>query len=342
MKEMDRRTFLRLSGLLGLGIATLSLPSIKAETVRFNRKLYKVSCTRLGMGTFVSMTLVHPSKTEAEEAMGKAFEEIDLLSKELNRFNSISAVAQLNKEGRLNDIPPHMMELIYRSLNYYKISGGCFDVTVKPIIDLFKERFSEGRYPTEGEIKEKLRLIGSDKIEFSGKKVFFKEAGMGITLDGIAKGYIVDRAAKVLKKNGIKNYLINAGGDIRVSGKKANRKPWTIAVQDPNKKGNYPAIVHMTSGAVATSGNYEVYFDKERVFHHIIDPHTGMSPITDVSVSVISKTTADADALSTAIFVMKPEHGIRFINSIPGREALIITREGKQLRSSGWNRLQTI
>ncbi len=343
MRKMDRRSFLRLSGMLGIGIAALSLPSLKkAEALRFNKNLYKVSCTRLGMGTFVSMTLIHPSKAEAEDAMEKAFEKIKILSDELSRFNSISAVAQLNKEGRLNNIPLHMIDLIHESINYYKISNGCFDITVKPIIDLFQKKFSLGSYPTQYDIEAMMPLIGSNKIEFSGKGISFKESGMGITLDGIAKGYIVDQASKVLDKCGIKNYLINAGGDIKVSGTKSYKKPWTIAVQDPNKKGHYPAIIHMTRGAIATSGNYEVYFDKEKLFYHIIDPHTGVSPISDVSVSVISKTTADADALSTTVFVMKPEQGVRFINSLPGRETLIITRNGKQFKSYGWRRFQAI
>ena len=294
------------------------------------------------MGTFISMTLFHPSKTRAEEAMGRAFEEINMLSRELNRFNSISAVARLNDGGKLNDVPPHMMKIIHRALDYYKFTDGCFDITVKPIIDLFQDRFSKGRNPTELEIKERARLIGSNNIELSNKKIIFKEPGMGITLDGIAKGYIVDCAANILDREGIKSYLINAGGDIRVAGKKANKKPWTIAVQDPNKKGNYPAIIHMTRGAIATSGNYEIYFDKERMFYHIVNPRTGMSPQTDISVSIVSGSCIDADALSTAVFVMEPENGVRFIDSLIGRETLIITRNGKNFRSSGWKRLQAI
>lgn len=342
MKRLDRRSFLRLSGMLGIGIVSFTIPAIRAESIRFNRKLYKTSCTRLGMGTFVSMTLFHPSRDKAEEAIGKAFDEINRLSRELNRFNSISAVARLNNEGRLNDVPPHMMELVSRSLRYYTLSNGCFDVTVKPIIDLFQQKFSKGAYPTEEEIKDRLKLIGSNKIEFSRRKIFFKEPGMGITLDGVAKGYIVDHAAMVLDKQGIKNYLINAGGDIRVAGTKGNKKPWTIAVQDPNKKGNYPAIIRMSRGAIATSGNYEIYFDKEKLFYHIVDPKTGRSPQLDVSVSVVSQTCVDADALSTAVFVMKPEHGIKFINSLSGRETLIISKNGKQFRSSGWKKLKAI
>jgi len=339
MKQMDRRSFLKLSGMLSIGIAAFTVPALKAESVRFNKKLYKVSSTRLGMGTFVSMTVFDESKHKAEQAIEKAFDKVNELSNELSRFNRISAVAQLNEEGKIKGVPSHMMDLVQRSFRYYKVSGGCFDITVKPIIDLFQEKFAKGLYPTDKEIRERMELVGSDKIVLAGNSVFFKEPAMGITLDGIAKGYIVDQAAKVLESCGIKNYLINAGGDIRVSGTKSNNKPWMIAVQDPNKKGHYPAIIKMTKGAIATSGNYEIYFDKEKLFYHIIDPHTGLSPKVDVSVSIVSKTCADADALSTTVFVMKPEQGIRFVNSLGGREALIITRQGKKFITPGWKRL---
>lgn len=339
MKKMDRRSFLRLSGMLGIGMAAFTIPVLKAESVRFNRKLYKVSSTRLGMGTFVSITVFDESKSRAEDSIGKAFEEVFRLSDQLSRFNSKTAVASLNADGRLNGIPSPMMELLQSSLKYYKVTDGCFDITVKPIIDLFQERFSKGLYPTDQEIKDRMKLIGSDKIVLSGNSVSFKEAGMGITLDGIAKGYIVDKAAEVLEKQGIKNYLINAGGDIRVSGTKSDKKPWMIAVQDPNKRGHYPAILSMTKGAIATSGNYEIYYDKEKLFYHIIDPRTGRSPLFDTSVSVVSKTCADADALSTAVFVMRPKEALKFISSIGNRQLLIITRKGEQFRTPGWKKL---
>jgi len=222
---MDRRSFLKLSGMLGIGIAAFTVPALKAESVRFNKRLYKVSSTRLGMGTFVSITVFDDSKYKAEQAIDKAFDKVNGLSNELSRFNKISAVAQLNEEGKISGVPPHMVELVQRSLRYYRLSRCCFDITVKPIIDLFQERFAKGLYPTDKEIKERMELVGSDKILFSGDKIIFKEPGMGITLDGIAKGYIVDQAAKVLESCGIKNYLINAGGDIRVSGTKSNNKP---------------------------------------------------------------------------------------------------------------------
>ena len=337
-EPINRRSFLKLSGILGIGLASAAAIPTWAEAVRFNRKLYKVSKTRLAMGTFVSMTLLHSSKDQAEDAMGAAFLEIDRLSRTISRFDETTAVAQLNREGFLKDVPPEVAAVVFRALEYYRISNGAFDISVKPVVDLFKEKFSEGQDmpPTEGELRKALTLVNASNIEFEGSYLRFKEPGMGITLDGIAKGYIVDRASQVLAKHQIKNHLINAGGDIRTMGHGRDKKPWTIAVQDPQKKKHYPDIIHITDGAIATSGNYEIYFDKEKMFHHIVNPGTGLSPDESTSVSVLAETAMDADALSTTVFVMDPERGTRFINSLPKCESLVVAKGNRKIKSAGW------
>ncbi|MCP4574692.1 MAG: FAD:protein FMN transferase, partial [Deltaproteobacteria bacterium] len=301
---MNRRSFLKLSGLLGLGVTSVGILPATAETVKFNNEFYKVSETRSAMGTYVSMTLFHPSRDKAEEAMGRAFEEIDRLTGLMNRFDQATAVAQLNNEGFLNDVPPEVAEVVARALGYYQISHGTFDISVKPVIDLFKKNFAEKKtpLPENTELDKALELVGSDKIEINGRTIRFKKPGVGITLDGIAKGYIVDRASTVLGRHQVKGHLINAGGDIRTSGAGRDKKPWTVAIQDPQKKRQYPDIIHMTDGAIATSGNYEVYYDREKMFHHIVNPKTGMSPDLNASVSVLADTAMDADALSTSVF----------------------------------------
>ncbi len=335
---MSRRSFLKLSGILGIGFVSATVIPTRAEAVRFNSRLYKISKTRLAMGTFVSMTLLHESKDQAQEAMGEAFLEIDRLARTISRFDETTAVAQLNREGYLKDIPPEVGEVVARSLAYYRISNGAFDISVKPVVDLFKEKFSKGKKmpPTEAELREALRLVNASDIEFGRRDVRFKRPGMGITLDGIAKGYIVDRASGVLAGHRITNHLINAGGDIRTMGHRLDKKPWTIAVQDPQKEKHYPGIIHLTDGAVATSGNYEIYFDREKMFHHIVNPHTGLSPEESTSVSVLADTAMEADALSTSVFVMAPEHGTRFINSLPRCESLVVAKGNIKIESEGW------
>ena len=116
---------------------------------------------------------------------------------------------------------------------------------------------------------------------------------------------------------------------------------WKIAIQDPAKKNNHLDVIELTDSSVATSGNYENYYDPEKIFYHIADPKTGFSPALNSSASVIAPTTMEADALATALMVMAPDYGIPFINSLPGREALIITREEKLIRSSGWKSISS-
>ena len=336
--HMNRRSFLKLSGWLGLSATAVGIIPGKAEAVRFDKNMTKVTKTTLAMGTFVSMTLIHPSKDEAEEAMGRAFNEIDRLSGLLSRFDTATAVAVLNKEGQVKDLPEEVIQVVSRSLYYHKISGGSFDITVKPVVDLFRDRFDgeSKRLPTEKEIEGLLKLVGSDKIELRDRSIHLMRPGMGITLDGIAKGFIVDKASQILDGHKIENHLINAGGDIRTKGSNGTSRGWTVAIQDPLKKNHYPDIIHMKDGAIATSGNYEVYYDREKMFHHIVDPRTGLSPRLTTSVSVAAKTTMEADALSTSVFVMNPSKGARFVDALSNCECLIIARDGILTRSKGW------
>lgn len=335
-----RREFLKVSGLTGLGLISYGLIPLTAQAISFNKDLYKVSRTKIAMGTFVSITLLHSSKDEAEEALGRAYEEIFRLTGLLSRFDKKTAISHLNDDGVLNDISPEISHVLSRAFYYYDLTNGAFDVSVKPLIDLFSAKFSkdENGYPNKSEITEALKLVGLEKVEFRNNSIRFKEKGMGITLDGIAKGYIVDCASEVLNKHHIKNYLINAGGDIRVAGRRSQKRAWTIAIQDPDKKGKHPDIIHLSDGAIATSGNYEVYFDREKMFHHIVNPITGISPRLS-SVSISAPSTMEADALSTGVFVMNPEDGIRFINSLPYCESLIIERNNKKSHSKGWKSL---
>ena len=336
--SMDRRSFLKLSGILGLGMASAGIIPTTVEAVKFNRKMYKVSETRLAMGTFVSMTLIHSSKDQAEEAMGMAFQEIHRLSGLLNRFDDKTAVGQLNKDGYLIDIPPEMTEVVAAALRYHQMSQGAFDITVKPLVDLFEEKLSGKNQlpPTQKEMKQALKLVGSQKIQLGEGKMVFQKPGMGITLDGIAKGFIVDRTSEHLSKLKIENHLINAGGDIRTKGAKGDNRPWRVAIEDPSKKKNYPDVIQMRDGAVATSGNYEIYYDRERMFHHIVDPSSGLSPDLKNSVSVRADTTMEADALSTSVFVMNPVKGIEFMNALPRCEGLVVAKDGSLLKSRGW------
>lgn len=338
--DTERRSFLKLSGLLGLGtLGAALLPAERAEAVLFGRREYKVTNTRLAMGSFVSITAIHPSRDEAEHALGLAMEEIDRLSKLLSRHDPASPVSHLNRTGALEQAPPEVLEVVARSLYHHRRTNGAFDITVKPVLDLYQERFATGIKPTEAEILAVQPRVGSQHIRFAGGKIAFAREGMAVTLDGIAVGYIVDRVSELLERQGIANHLVNASGEISTRGHAKQGALWTVAIQDPAKRKEYPGVIRLGNGAISTSGNYEVYFDREKMFHHIVNPLTGHSPRQATSVTVKAATVMDADALSTGVFVMAPAEGVRYIGSQPGHECFVVQADGATLQSTGWSAL---
>ena len=235
-------------------------------------------------------------------------------------------------------LPPEVAQVLASSLHYHQLTAGYFDITVKPVVDLFQQKLGGEKkvLPTEAEIKDLLKLVDARNIVFKDKSVSFKTEGMGITLDGIAVGFIVDRVSELLLSRGIKNHLINASGDIRTRGSKEDGKSWTVAIQDPWKRKTYPDVVHMGDGAISTSGNYEIYYDEEKMFHHIVNPKTGVSPDQVTSGTILANTTMEADALATSVCVMTPSQGTEFVNRLAACESLVIGKDGALWKSKGW------
>ena len=337
-RTLDRRAFLRLSGLLGLGAAAAAVSPVAAEAVKFDRGSFKVSQEKWTIGTRVSITAVDESRDRAQEAIGRAFDEISSLSGLFNRFQDSTAVGVLNREGMLRDAPPEVSLVVAAALDYHRLTGGLFDITVKPVIDLFRSRYDAGKRlpPPDREFARALSLVGGADVRLEAGSIRLGRPGAGITLDGIAKGFIVDRASGTMTAVGVHNHLINAGGDIRTSGARGSGEAWTVAVQDPAGRSEHVSTVRIGDGALATSGSYQVFFDREKMFHHIIDPRTGYSPFMTMGASVKAATAMEADALSTAFFVMGPEKAAGFAGRLASCECLIINRAGRVFKSPGW------
>jgi thiamine biosynthesis lipoprotein len=328
----------KLAVLADMGLEKSFSAPVATEAHRVERGAYRVTSQRPAMGTLVSVTAIHASRDTIEEAVGRAFAEMDRLVSLLSRFERSSAVSVLNQQGHLADVPPELSRIIANALDCHRTSRGAFDITVQPLVDLFKDNLKGSRStgPRADQVVEVLARVGSRYLTASPKAIRFEREGMGVTLDGIAKGYIVDTIAAVLKRHRIKNYLINAGGDIRTAGTKEERQPWTVAVQDPSKQGRFPDRIRVRDAAVATSGGYERCFDAEGTIHHIVDCDTGRSPSRSASVTVLAPTAMTADALATAAFVMHPQAGVAFIDALPRCECLIIESGGGQLKSKRW------
>ena len=308
--------------LAGLGFEPAQPVPCFDESLRVAPDLYRVVGSRGSMQTRVSITALHASSGAAQEAMNRAFDEMDRVVPLLNRHLGSSAISTLNDQGGLGDAPPELTEVLLEARRLHTLSRGAFDVTVKPLVDVIKATGS----PATAEV---LDLVDMSSLRLTGDSVRLEKSGMGLTLDGIAKGYVVDRMADILLRSGIERWLIDAGGDIRASGRREDGGPWRVGIQDPDKRNSFPAVTELGRGAVATSGCYENAL-------HIVDSATGLSPVLLESATVRAPTTMMADALATTVFVMPPREALTLIDSFPDCACLLLDAEGLQLSSSRW------
>ncbi|MEJ2548345.1 MAG: FAD:protein FMN transferase [Gemmatimonadota bacterium] len=345
-----------LEGLLALGFEPAGVEPTVVEAGRGDDG-YVLALERPGMGTRVSLSLRADSPDRADAAAGEAFARLDRLTALLNRYDSGSSLARLNETGSLRDAPPELTAVVDLALSVGRLTCGAFDPTVAPLVNLFgggEPRVppgalalasNPGRHqlsgppPDPATLAEIRDLIGAERIRRRGRMIGFERSGMSLTLDGVAKGWIVDAMAAGLRDAGIDDFLVDAGGDIRARGRPETGRPWTVAIQDPDLGEDWPDVIGLHGGAVATSGSYEFYFDPGRTRHHIVTGTEGGSPNDLVSVTVTAPDTAMADALATAVFVLGPVAGLGCIEGMTGCECLLVDPDGARHATSGWSAL---
>ena len=209
-------------------------------------------------------------------------------------------------------------------------------MTVAPLLNLYNSSFSEtGAAPPREEVRRALALVGFQHVHVSEGEIAFGKAGMAVTLDGIAKGYIVDQAVEVLRKLGATSVLVNAGGDMASTGESLGGDPWRIGLQDPRVAGGSLGVLGLRGESVATSGDYVHYLTPDMNLHHILDPRTGTSPEHTSGVSVVAPSAMTADALSTATLVLGPREGMELLDLLDGIEGMIVTKDQTVLSSRG-------
>ncbi len=331
-KKIHRRECLKFLGVMAA--ASLTAPLFISPVRAQVSSLKKVVRTLPLMSTYVSMTIYDTSRDRALEACYAAFAEIKRLIRIFDRFDKNALVGSLNETKRLLDVPPELEEVLSISRDVYDFTGGRFDITVLPLLELTKGRYEiDHHFPSYKEIQEILPYVGWHNLSI-GKGKITLTSGAAITLDGIAKGYIIDRAASVLRERGIRYALINAGGDIRAVGDKGGSL-WRIGVQDPTGARRYVQRVKIKDLAIATSGSYINYFDPSRRHFHIINIKNGSSPQRITSCSVIAPRGVMADALATGLYLYEPEDAIGLANAsnIP---VAIITHGDRIFTSSRW------
>ena len=335
-RTMDRRQVLRITAVSGAAVALGG--GILSGVLR-RAGLHRVRETRTRMGTVVTITVVHPEVDVAKRMVSASFAEMERLESLLSRHRADTPVARLNAVGSLVEAPAELVEVVERAQMFSAITDGAFDITIKPLLDLYGRWFASAEAPPSGEdVSAALKLVDYRGVRVEGHSIELADPRMSITLDGIAKGYIVDRTIDVLVAAGAERVMVNAGGDMASAGDGSVDDPWTISIQDPHDEERYVELVRLGGDCIATSGDYMRTFTEDRRFHHIIDPRTGYSPPLTSSVSVVASTAMDADALSTAVLVLGPRKGLDLLEGLDGVDGVIVTKAREQVRTSGMRR----
>lgn len=299
-----------------------------------------VTYSRMLMGTIVEITVMDQS-AGADKAVKAAFTEIKRLEALLSSYIQTSDVSMASRSAGAGvvKVSPETLEVVEAAVRVSELSGGAFDPTIGSLAPLWGFSAESGKAPKHEEVNKLLPLVNYRKIliDRAAQTIGLKERGMMLNLGGIAKGYIVGRAAQTLKQNGVRRGIIKAGGDMTIFQNEVSEKPMTIGIQHPREGGKLLGEVFLVNGAVATSGDYERYFMEGGVrYHHIIDPTTGFPATQTQSATVIAKDPVIADGLSTAVFVMGPERGMALIEKLPDTEAVIVAANGQVRVSSGF------
>jgi thiamine biosynthesis lipoprotein len=309
-----------------------SLPNISYS---WNR-LYTISGK--SMSTFYTIKFV--SKKKQSPSLWKKRVDIRLkeVNKKLSMYDPKSELSRFNRQQiKMSVVSRDFYSILLIAKKLYILSDGSWDGTVKPLVDLwgFGTNKSTRKIPESKKIAMALAKTGFNKIDINEKKIS-KQSDMTLDLGSIAKGYGVDAIAAIFLSSGIKNILVEIGGELYASGKNKKGRDWAVGISRPDKqyaKQGLYKIIRLKNRAIATSGNYRNFFElNNRSYSHIIDPKTGY-PVDNkiVSASVIAKDCTFADGLATALMVMGVQKAILLVNSLEDTECLIIQEKGKQL-----------
>lgn len=288
------------------------------------------------MGTAVRAEVWHEDRAVGEGAIAAVMEEMRRIDTTMSPYKPESDLSRINQRAAREPvkISREMFDLIARSLEVSKLTDGAFDITFSSVGYLYDYR--KGVAPSEREIARALPGINYRHVQLDARTstIRFARDGVRIDLGGIAKGHAVDRSIDILKRRGVANALVSAGGDTRVLGDHRGR-PWMVAVRDPRRRDGMVAVLPLTDAAISTSGDYERYFEADgKRYHHILNPRTGKSVTGVRSVSIIATDATTTDGLSTSVFVMGRERGMALVERLKDVDAIIVDDSGKMHYSS--------
>lgn len=249
----------------------------------------------------------------------------------LSLYNPGSLISIFNKGDKEITCDEYLLAVVKKSIEICTVSDGAFDITVKPLVDLWGfGPAGEGRVPSKKKIRKALSGVGCSQLHIEGNKLLKENKSVTIDCNGIAQGYTVDLLSVLLESKGINHYMIELGGEIRVLGLNTDEQEWSIGIEGPEKNmsGEYEQsqVVLLNNGAVTTSGTYRNAFSKSgKRYSHLINPHTGY-PVDNgmVSATVIATDAITADALDNVCMVLGPEASLKFLQKYPNVEAYLV------------------
>jgi len=292
------------------------------------------------LGTIISLKYYGKN---GDKAIDESIEKIRNIENKMSVNIASSEICKVNNNSGKEDIVigKENLYVIEKALEYSKLTGGAFDISIEPVVKLWGIGTEKARVPKKEEIEDKLKLVNFKDILIKNNKLFLNRKGMALDLGGIAKGYAADELKKVVQKYNLERAFINLGGNLYIYGGKENGEPLNIGIQDPcAKQGEYFSVLKVKNKSVVTSGNYERYFIKNgKRYHHILDPKIGYPAEKGlISTTIISDKSIDGDALSTSTYILGLEKGRKLIESLKGIEAIFVTKDKKVYTTRGINK----
>lgn len=320
------------------GCSMISLPAGRPETAKTAASTDTATAEFFAMNTYMTVTAYGP---EAREAADAAKSEVYDLENRLSRTIESGDIARVNAGSGRGPVKvsSETFGLVASALRYSEETGGAFDITIAPVMDLWG--FTDGNYrvPSDDEIADVLPLVGHEGVvlDEDNRTVELTKPGMKLDLGGIGKGYASDRVQEVMREYDITAGLISLGGNVAVFGSKADGSPFRIAIADPGDPASYLGVLTATGVSVITSGGYERNFTENgKTYIHIMDPDTGRPAESDLaSVSIITADGVQGDSLSTALFVMGRDRALDYWRGHRDFDFVLVTVSGEVLASDG-------
>lgn len=298
-----------------LGVLMLAAPAF----AQASGAVYEVSVNKFLMGTTVETTAESSDILQCKKALYLAYREMARVENLLSSHKPGSEISKINRAAGLHPVAvsPETFAIVQRAKAYARQFNGLFDVSIGPLTELWGFNDDDRKVtsvPPQAKIDACRNLVGYRRIVLDSLNttVFLTTPGCRLDLGGIAKGYAIDRGASVLKQQGIRNFFINAGGDIYVSGQKDAHTEWRVGIKHPRDPNGLVAWFNLKDFAVATSGDYERFaIINGRRYHHIIDPRTGYPGTLSQSSTALASTAERADVFATYLFLLGSQKALQ-------------------------------